>query len=135
MPKPMPLQRRLALQGAEHRPISLEMMFRLFLLIAAVFGLFLAPVGMANGAAIASASVVGSSDHVAHCAGEDPQEDRSSEEMIGCVSACSALPALEAPYTPLAKKETAKAQLPTHQLLLGIYHEGETPPPRITPEI
>lgn len=135
MPGPIALRRRLALQHVEPRLTSHGMMLRFFSLLAAVFALFLVPVGMANGAAVADTGLVGSNDHAAHCAGEDRPQDRSSEKMAGCVSACSALPGLEVSYAPPAKIETSKAQLPSHQVLVGIHPEGETPPPRITPEI
>jgi hypothetical protein len=99
--------------------------------------LFLSPLAIGSGAgsamshATASATAVGD-----HCAGrEAPSDEGSSSLDLSCASSCAAYP----PFTPLPADKPAAARaklaIAEPQLLAGIHPEGETPPPRMTPEI
>jgi hypothetical protein len=74
----------------------------------------------------------------AHCAEEAPvqkHEKRAPGMEVGCAIACAAVPATQ-PFS--AERLPHAAMLPAllgDQLLSGIHPEGETPPPRIRPEI
>lgn len=98
--------------------------------------LFLSPLAMAGGAGMAmphaTATVSAAGDH---CAGGEVPSDEDSSMKVSCASSCAAYPPV-APL-PAEKPATARAELgiAKPQLLAGIHPEGETPPPRMTPEI
>ncbi len=71
-----------------------------------------------------------------HCAGRGaPSEEGDSFADLSCASSCAAYP----PFTPVPAEKLAAPRarlgIAKPQLLAGIHPEGETPPPRMTPEI
>ena len=117
-----------------YRPSS---MLRFLSSLLVAIALFLSPLAMANGAGMAmphgTATATAAGDH---CAGKEaPSDEGDSSMKVSCASSCAAYP----PFTPLPaeKPATARAKLgiAKPQLLAGIHPEGETPPPRMTPEI
>lgn len=113
------------------------MSFRLLSLLAAVLALFLAPAAMAQNAAAAHGSVsAAEAGHASHCGGtEAPQKDERPYAMMSCAAACSLVPAAEPELIERPHIPTAKLAFVPGRLLSGIAPEGETPPPRIDPEI
>jgi len=99
--------------------------------------LLLAPLAMIGGAGSAHAARPQAAS-AAHCAEEAPvqkHEKRAPGMEVGCAIACAAVPATQ-PFS--AERLPHAAMLPAllgDQLLSGIHPEGETPPPRIRPEI
>ena len=70
------------------------------------------------------------------CAGtETPSEDDEPAAMLSCGLACTAFPAAEPMVSDAVAPHDAEIAMADHQLLNGIWPEGETPPPRMTPEI
>ena len=108
-------------------------------MLLAALALFFAPLAMAGsaGAAAPHLPAASAASHETHCGGDQaPQDEKGSKKrMAGCVSACSALPAVEPRMGGLALPVEGAVRLAMHQILVGIAPEGETPPPRITPEI
>lgn len=124
-----------ALQAGRAEPISALIMLRLLTSLFAALGLLFMPLGMTTSAAMAQPAAVEASMED-HCVGTDraPDEQRSSAEM-GCASACAAiylaLPAV-CEHIPTL---WVKIEMVRHQMPVGIAPEGETPPPRIIPEV
>ncbi|MFN3727442.1 MAG: hypothetical protein ACK4SZ_14195 [Allosphingosinicella sp.] len=99
--------------------------------------LLLAPLAMIGGAdpAHAARPQVASA---ANCAEEAPgqkHEKRAPGMEVGCAIACAAVPATQ----PFSAERLPHAAMPPallgSHLLSGIHPEGETPPPRMHPEI
>lgn len=98
--------------------------------------LLFSPLAMSGGAAVAAPHGPAAMAVEGHCPGSgDPADETQSRAKIGCAVSCAAFPAV-GPITnePVAPAK-AKAVAARHQLMVGIHPEGETPPPRITPEI
>lgn len=111
-------------------------MLRLFACLLAALALFFSPIVMAGGAAAAHVPSTASAMPDGHCSGSQaPADDQRADISGGCASSCAAFQ----PAFPRISKEAADSRavppLPTHQSLAGIHPEGETPPPRMTPEI
>ena len=99
--------------------------------------LFLSPLAMASGAGMAMShagtAAMGAADHCA--GGESPLSGDESSIEISCASSCAAYsssPLVAAEKFPIL---APKPRVMKSQRLAGIQPEGETPPPRITPEI
>ena len=110
---------------------------RLLSSLLLALALLAAPLAMIGGAAPAHATTQPASAAM-HCAEEGPalrHEKRVPGMDAGCAIACAAVPATE----PFTAERLPHAAMPLalhgNQLLSGIHPEGETPPPRIRPEV
>lgn len=116
----------------------LPSMSRLLSSLLMALALIVSPLGMIGGAGAAHAAMPQAASAAAHCGEEGPaqqHEKRAPGMEVGCAIACAAVPAtgpFSAERLPHASMPPA---LPGDQLLSGIHPEGETPPPRIRPEI
>jgi len=113
-------------------------MIRLFSSLLIALALFVSPLMMANGAAMAMPHVAATSEVQtgSHCAdSEVPSDEEKSRGEASCASACAAFPAVGPadPEEAPAARTAVAAGVP--QALSGIHPEGELRPPRITPEI
>ena len=122
--------------ASSHRRFYLQSnMLRFLSSLLVAMALFLSPLAMGSGAGMAMphATATAAGDHCA--GGKVPSGEDDSSMKVSCASSCAAYP----PFTPLPaeKSTTARARLgiAKPQLLAGIHPEGETPPPRMTPEI
>jgi len=113
-------------------------MLRLLSCLAAALALFFSPIAMSGGGGMAMAhgAPAQAAQMDGHCGGgHDAPGETRPDAKIGCASACAALEPTGAPaaadFTP-APQPLAQA---AHQVLIGVHPEGETPPPRMTPEI
>lgn len=112
-------------------------MLRFLSSLLVAVALLLSPLAMASGAGMAmpqAAAATNAADE--HCAGgQVPADDDRCLMKVGCASSCAAYP----PFTPLPQEKPstvrAKPGFARSQPLAGIHPEGETPPPRMTPEI
>ena len=112
-------------------------MLRLFACLFAAMALFFSPIVMAGGGmAAAHVPTTASAMPDGHCSGsEAPADDPQRDISEGCAGSCAAFEPAFPRIPEEAAAKRAAPPLPTHQLLVGIHPEGETPPPRITPEI
>lgn len=105
------------------------------LLIA--LALLLSPLAMAGGGAAAAyhgpAAVMATDSHCA--ATEAPVGKDRSDAKLSCAVTCAAFVAAEPAAGSTIAPGQVQAVAARDQLLIGIHLEGETPPPRITPEI
>ena len=113
-------------------------MVRLLSSLFVALALFLSPLSMAGGSGMAMSHPVTSAapDMEDHCAGSESSTDEGkAPAKLSCASACAAF----LPASPIASNEAPAERvaltLPGPQLLIGIHPEGETPPPRLSPEI
>ena len=98
--------------------------------------LLLSPLAMIGGGAHAAMPHTTSS--ALHCAddGAAPQQGHDAPKMnVGCAVSCAAIPAAEPATSAQERPEPARLGIIPARLLSGIHPEGETPPPRIAPEI
>jgi hypothetical protein len=111
-------------------------MIRLFASFLVALALFFSPMAMEMGGGMAMGhSTMAQMD--GGCTGMDhssPDEQKSDMKMA-CAIACAALPG-----SPACLAEQTSSPKPANvalaaQVLTGIWPEGETPPPRIAPEI
>ena len=111
---------------------------RLMSSLLLALALLLAPLAMIGGASSAHATMVQTASAAMHCAEEGPaqkHEKRAPGMEVGCAMACAAVPTTQ-PFTAERLPHSAMAPaLFSDRLLFGIHPEGETPPPRIRPEI
>jgi hypothetical protein len=110
-------------------------MSRLLSTLLLAFALLLSPLAMIGGA---HAAMPHTTSSALHCAdeGEAPQQGQDAPEMnVGCAMSCAAIPAAEPAASAEAHPEPAQLGAIPDQLLSGVHPEGETPPPRIAPEI
>ncbi len=107
-------------------------MIRLLASMLAALALFLSPMVMANGAAVAQSSAQMGDDCAAmHHSSPDNQK---SDVKMSC-AACVAIPAAPAGVgAQTIAPAPSNGVLPT-QMLAGIRPESETPPPRFASEI
>ncbi len=111
------------------------MTLRLLSALLVALALFFAPLAMANdgGMAMAHTTAAEMGDS-AHCMDmEEPADTRQDSGMkMDCMSACSALPAVQ----PIVGERLAPVALATEaftpKALIGIPPESETPPPRLS---
>jgi hypothetical protein len=114
--------------------IMVRILFSLFVGLA----MFLSPLAMANGAALAASpsGTAAVSDTADHCSGTGTtsDHDKAPKEM-NCSSACAA--SLPDAFVAASVVPSGKAvpSIRRAQLLVSVHPEGETPPPRVTPEI
>jgi hypothetical protein len=113
-------------------------MIRLLSCLFVALALFASPLMMANGAGMAMSHAPADAGLGAagHCAGDEaPADQQEAPTELSCASTCAAF----LPHVPVAADEVPVAlavlKLPRDHSLPGIHPEGETPPPRITPEI
>lgn len=115
-------------------------MNRLLPSLLLALALLLSPLAMIGGAGAAHAAMpqASSASRAMHCAEQGPapqQEKRAPGMEMGCAIACAAVPAAEAFTAERLPHDAMAPALLGDQLLSGIHPEGETPPPRIHPEI
>lgn len=112
-------------------------MARIFPILLLALSLVLSPLAM-GGSGAAHAAVPHAASSTAHCPQEAPapsSQEHAPGMKAGCAIACAAMPAAEpVPGDQLGPEALAPAPL-VHQRLAGIHPEGETPPPRMHPEI
>lgn len=124
--------------GSAQRPYLRSGMIRILSCLFVALALFASPLMMANGAgmAMSHATTNAAPDPAGHCSGDDtPSGQQDAPIELGCASSCAAF----LPDHPVAANEAPAAlavlALTRDNSLAGIHPEGETPPPRITPEI
>lgn len=111
-------------------------MSRLLSTFLLALALFLSPLAMIGGGAHAAVPETASS--ALHCAddGAAPQQGQDGPKMsVGCAMSCAAIAAAEPAASAQARPEPVQLGAIPARLLSGIHPEGETPPPRIAPEI
>lgn len=111
-------------------------MVRLLSSLLIAIAMLFSPLVMTSGAGMAMPHAAAAATTTDHCAGEEsPVGDDKAPVKASCASACAAFPAMApvASEHPLARDEDAEDR--GSQLLAGVQPEGETPPPRIPPEI
>lgn len=122
--------------GRSAAPYVWRFMPRLLSSLLLVFALLLSPLAMIGGAGPAHAAAPEAA--ASHCAETTPamehEKDAPGMEM-GCTIACAAVPATEPFSAERRPHDALPPALLGDQLLSGIHPEGETPPPRIRPEI
>ena len=111
-------------------------MSRLIASILVALAMFLSPLAMGTGGAMAMAHP-GMSQVDDGCAATHPasSDDQKPDMKMSCAIACAALPATHPPVGEQTVPQEAKAVMAAAQVLIGIWPEGETPPPRLAPEI
>ena len=111
-------------------------MSRLLSTLLLAFSLLLSPLAMIGGGAHAAMPHTTSS--AVHCAddGAAPQQGQDAPKMnVGCAMACAAIAAAAPAAGAQVRLEPAQLGAVPARLLSGVHPEGETPPPRIAPEI
>ena len=111
-------------------------MYRLVASLLVALALFVSPLVMASGAGMAMPHAAALSQVDGHCAGEEAPADEDGAPAKGsCASACAACLSLGASSSAAASIAPLVIAANGPQVLSGIHPEGETPPPRMTPEI
>ncbi len=101
-----------------------------------VFALLLSPLAMIGGSGPAHAAAPqAAASHCAEMASPTEPEKGAPGMEMGCAIACAAVPATEPFSAERLPHDALPPALLGDQLLSGIHPEGETPPPRIRPEI
>lgn len=134
MPDPQPPSFIAGIVAAHYLRRQMPRLFSSLLLFLA---LLLSPLAMVSGGGFAHAAVQEAASSGSHCSGESsaPRHDRAADMEIGCAMACAAVPAAQPRIGDQVLPKPLAPVLIGHQLLSGIQPEGETPPPRIHPEI
>ena len=111
-------------------------MLKLLSLMVAAMALFLSPIAMMSGSSMAKThgTAASSSSVDGHCSGSSQDHDEGSGMEAGCVMGCAAVTGSD-PSVPAQSALSVKVSPAPHQFISGIFPEGETPPPRNTPEI
>lgn len=104
-------------------------MLRLLSSLCVALALFLSPMVMAGGVAMAQDSHAMTAGD-GHC---PPADEDSGEAKMDCMSACAAVPAVQPAFAALAPPPVATHIQRRHQLRFGVQPERETPPPRFAP--
>ena len=113
-------------------------MSRLLPSLLLALALMLAPLAMIGGARPAQATTSEGASTAAHCPEEVPASEHEKNVPgmeMGCAIACAAVPVTEPSMAERVRHDPMQPALPGDPLLSGIHPEGETPPPRIHPEI
>ena len=116
---------------------SAATMLRLVSSLLVALALLFSPLAMTGGGAMAAphASMVATGMD-GHCAGADaPSDNDHWDAMAECAVACTSFVAVDAAISdnvPPIKQEVLVSE---YASMIGVRPEGETPPPRITPEI
>jgi hypothetical protein len=114
------------------------MQFRLLSTFLAAIVLLFAPLAMAGGGGMAMANTSAAEMTAAggHCADtEMPASDTKADMKSGCATTCAAFPAVQPAMAGRADSPKVKNVMAGQPVLAGVFPEGETPPPRMTPEI
>lgn len=112
-------------------------MVRLLSSLLVALALFASPLMMANGAgmAMSHASTETSSALSWHCTEDEaPSDAHHAPKKMSCATGCAAFLSDERFEGDAASVALAVLVVPQARSLTGIHPEGETPPPRITPE-
>lgn len=115
-------------------PEMIRFLSSLFVALA----LFASPLAMTSGAGMAMSSPTATAAPAGgnHCAAGDPASDQGdAPRELSCASACPAFLPAGAAASDEAPAALAILTRFRHPLLMGIHPEGETPPPRMAPEI
>jgi hypothetical protein len=134
----MPSARLRSLQERRQGFTSPAMRFRLLSTFLAAIMLLFAPLAMAGGGgmAMANTSAVEMTAAGGHCPDtEMPSSDTRSDMKSGCATACAAVPAGQPAMAGRADSPKVKNVMAGQPVPAGIFPEGQTPPPRMTPEI
>lgn len=112
-------------------------MLRLISCFVVALTLFLSPLAMvAGGQAMAHAPFSQSEGISGHCSDANKQRGEQKPDVkIACANACAALHPQPIPVGEDQQFPKTETSIGPPQTLTGISPEGETPPPRITPEI
>lgn len=123
--------------ASSSRPVYLAAtMLRFVSSLLVALALLFSPLAMSGGAAVAASHGPAAMAVEGDCPGTHAPADKTqSHAKIGCAVSCAAFPAVGSITNEPVAPTKAKAVAARHQLLVGIHPEGETPPPRITPEI
>ena len=111
---------------------------RLLSSLLLALALLLSPLAMIGGAGSAHAAMPQAASAGGHCAETAPAPGHEMPAPImevGCAMACAAVAAAEPLTAERLPDVVVQPALLGDQLLSGIHPEGETPPPRIRPEI
>ena len=131
---PLPL----FIAGSEEGPYLGVDMIRLLSSLLVAFALFASPLMMASGAGMAKspASTEASSAVSGHCTEDQvPSDEPHAPKKMSCATGCAAFLPDEGVEADAAPVGLAILTVPRARSLTGIHPEGETPPPRIPPEI
>ncbi len=109
-------------------------MLRPFFLLLVALALLASPAIMSSGDGMASAhsAMSQAGEMQGHCPGDS---GGPGDREMSCVSACAALPATESRVVEPTRPANGQFAPVAHQVFVGVQPEGETPPPRIAPEI
>lgn len=124
--------------GSAQRPYLRSGMIRLLSSLFVALALFASPLMMADGASMAMshASADSAPQEAGHCSGDEtPSDQQDAPVEMGCATACAAFLSDHHVAVDEAPVALAVLALTRDHALPGIHPEGETPPPRITPEI
>ena len=113
-------------------------MLRLLVSLLIALAMIQAPAAMAHtavGPATAHDASASTADHGRPCSDGQTSEDGRAAVAASCTSSCAALPATGPLHIARAQRLIGSPAPAGAQVLVGIHPEGETPPPRITPEI
>lgn len=113
-------------------------MLRPFFLLLVALALLVSPMVMLGGEGVAAAhaAMPQAVEMQGHCPGDSGGPGGAAPDKdISCVSACAAVPASESGLVEPARPANGRFALAVHQVFVGVQPEGETPPPRIGPEI
>lgn len=113
-------------------------MLRPFFLLLVALALLVSPMVMLSGDGMAAAhsAMPQAGEMQGHCPGDSGGPGGTVPDRdISCVSACAALPATETPVVEPIRPASSRFAPAAHQVFVGVQPEGETPPPRIGPEI
>ena len=113
-------------------------MIRFLSSLFVALALFTSPLAMASGAGMAMSHpmTTAAPGAAGHCMGGAPSSDQGDSPMeLSCASTCPAFLPDGGEASDEAPAALAVLTLSHNPLLVGIHPEGETPPPRMTPEI
>ena len=111
-------------------------MYRLIASLLVALALFVSPLAMSSSAGMAMPHAATLAQDDGHCAGESaPADEDGTPAKASCASACAACLSLGAISSEQAALAPVALAAAGPQVLSGIRPEGETPPPRILPEI
>ena len=111
-------------------------MIRLFASFLVALSLFFSPMAMemAGGMAMAHSTMAQMDEGCAGMHHSSP-DDQKSDMKTSCAITCAAIPGIPSTIVEQSRPLKAKTVMVAAQVLTGMWPEGETPPPRIAPEI
>ena len=111
-------------------------MIRLFAFFLVALSLLFSPIAMDMGGGMAMAHSA-TAEMDGGCVGmnHSSPDNQKSDMKMNCALACAAIPGTPSSLDEQASPLKAKTVMVAAQVLTGIWPEGETPPPRIAPEI